>query len=111
MNKGAVIKEVPLTLLMAPQTAVSTGRSYPSTLGKSGVVENECILLGGAGVARTRHLYGCLSCWGPALASQLSGERDGEESQEGMVSFLQEHGSVIQLEKENQRKKNLTKGV
>lgn len=55
-TKGAAIKEVPLLLLMAPQTAVSTGRSYPSTLGKSGAVENECILVRGDRVAKTRHL-------------------------------------------------------
>lgn len=90
---------------MAPQTAVSTGRSYPSTLGKSGPVENERILVGGAGVARTRHLCGCLSCWGPALVCQLSGERDGEESQEGMGMVLQEHGSVIQLQKETHKER------
>lgn len=82
-NKEAVIKEAPLLLLMAPQTAVSTGRSYPSTLGKNGAVENGCILVPGARVARTRHLCRCLSCCGPALLCQLSGEEGWEESEGG----------------------------
>lgn len=48
------------------------GLLLPSPLGKSGTVENECILVRGERVAKTRHL--CLSCWGPALVCLQSGK-------------------------------------
>lgn len=50
-DKEVVIKEVSLFLLITAWTAVSTGRSYSSTLGKV-ELQNRCILVSEAGVAR-----------------------------------------------------------
>ncbi len=56
-----------LFLLITPWTAVSTGRSYSSTLGKV-EPENRRILVSEAGVARTVHLRGCL-CAAPGVCA------------------------------------------
>lgn len=72
VNKGIVIKQVLLFLLITPWTAVFTGHSYSSTLG--GVApDNRCILVREAGVARMEgFLYEGL-CW--CLPSGQSEER------------------------------------
>lgn len=58
-NKELVIKEVSPFLLITPWTAVSTGRSYSSTLRRV-EQQNRCILVQGAGVAKTGRLCGGL---------------------------------------------------